>query len=442
MSKWGRITAREILDSRGNPTVEVEITADDGRSVRASVPSGASKGAHEALELRDGESNRFLGSGVTKACRAINEKIGPALKTIDPVELPKVDEQLIVMDGTANKARLGANTTLAVSLAAAKWGALLRGRPVYKHLADLYGNSRLKIPTPMLNFINGGRHANNGIQIQEFMVVPGAKESFREALREAVEIFQHLKKILHDKKDSTSVGDEGGFAPRELEGPLEAMELILAAADEAGYKNKTKLALDLAASEFYSERGYLLHHERAPLTFEEMTIELKEWCRRFPLVSLEDPLSQDDWAGWAHLTREFRSLTTAAGNEAPPLLVGDDIFVTNPERLERGIKSKTATAILIKPNQIGTVTETANVVAMARENGYATIASHRSGETEDPVLAHVAVGLGTDGIKTGSVSRSERLAKYNELLRIEEELGPGSYAGLEALTKIRAAVKL
>ncbi|MBI4668877.1 MAG: phosphopyruvate hydratase [Elusimicrobia bacterium] len=434
MNKIATIISREILDSRGNPTVEAELRLSDGRRVLASAPSGASKGVHEALELRDNDAKRFGGLGVLDACAVIKDKIAPVIEDMDPVNLQEIDRHLCSLDGTPNKSSLGANATLAVSLVVAKAGALLRGKPLYLHLADLFGTTPVRLPTPMFNVINGGRHADNNLAVQEFMIVPGATDSFREALREAAEIFKNLKKILTERKDSTAVGDEGGFAPRDLDGPMEAMELLLEAAGRSGHEKNVRLALDLAASEFYDDGGYRLYPAKSPLSYAEMTAELIEWVKRYPVISFEDALGQDDWDGWAYLTKEIKARDGHDGFKAP-LLVGDDLFVTNPSRLQRGIDSNTATAILIKPNQIGTITETAEVICLAKASGFATIASHRSGETEDAALAHIAAGLGTDGLKTGSVSRSERLAKYNELLRIEEELGPGKYRGPQALSQ-------
>lgn len=416
-----KIRAREILDSRGNPTVEAELWASKGLVVRAAVPSGASKGAHEAVELRDQDPKRYRGLGVLKACAAVEEKIAPALKGKDPMNLGEIDRTLLSLDGTPNKSNLGANATLAVSLAVAKAGAAARGLPLYRHLAELFETRLLKIPTPLLNFINGGRHANNGINIQEFMVLPEAAPSFREALRHASEIFSGLKAVLQKRQDSCAVGDEGGFAPLKLSGPEEAMDLLLEAIRQAGYEKSCRISLDLASTEFYSQEGYRLWANKPALNSQQMVTTLASWQSKYHLASLEDPLSEDDWSGWKLLTQQM--------GKQGPWLIGDDLFVTNPNRLKRGVQEGVANAILVKPNQIGTVTETAEVVRMAREAGYLTVASHRSGETEDAALAHLAVGLGTDGIKTGSVSRSERLAKYNELLRIEEELGAGVYRG-------------
>ncbi|MBI2070565.1 MAG: phosphopyruvate hydratase [Elusimicrobia bacterium] len=440
MKNISAVEAREILDSRGNPTVEVEIVLGDGRSVRAAVPSGASKGAHEALELRDGDQGRYGGLGVLRACAMVREKIVPALAGTDPVDLLEVDRVLRELDATANKSVLGANAMLAVSLAAAKAGAQLRQKPLYRHLMDLYGTRQAFLPTPMFNVINGGRHADNNLAIQEFMIIPSAAQSFKEALRAAAETFRALKSMLAGRKDSTAVGDEGGFAPRDLDGPMEAMALLLEAAAAAGHAEKIYLALDLASSEFFEEGAYRLYPERPPLSVDEMIDDLAEWSRLYPIVSFEDPLAEDDWAGWAKLTAHMADLSGGEFKQGrPPLLIGDDLFVTNPERLRRGVSGSVGTAILIKPNQIGTLSETAEVIRLAHEHGYATVASHRSGETEDPALAHIAVGLGAAGIKSGSVSRSERLAKYNELLRIEEELGAGAYRGLAALGAGRAS---
>ncbi len=423
-----KIGAREILDSRGNPTVEAQAVLQDGRVFLASVPSGASKGTHEAHELRDENKKRYGGLGVQKACRHIEETIWPGMQRIDPCDLQKIDKYLIGCDGRENKTVLGANTTLAVSILMARVGAALSELPLYKHLAKTYAiESSLKIPTPMMNIINGGKHANNNLNIQEFMIVPEDFESFKEALRAASEIFNELKRILKDRKDSIAVGDEGGFAPQTIKNPEEAMDLVLLACEKTGYRKQVNVALDLAASEFFENNQYTLFPKEPAMDSGKIIQTLKSWCANYPIVSLEDPLAEDDWDGWSKLTRDL--------SENNVLLVGDDLFVTNPKRLRKGIQEKTANAILIKPNQIGTISETAEVVKLAKANGLATIASHRSGDTEDTALAHIAVGLGTDGIKTGSLSRSERLAKYNELLRIEEELGTGKYHGKLNRTK-------
>ncbi|MBI4370151.1 MAG: phosphopyruvate hydratase [Elusimicrobia bacterium] len=429
--KIQKIKAREILDSRGNPTVEAEVFLSDASSWRAAVPAGASMGSHEALELRDGDRKRFGGLGVLKACRAIEEKIAPAVSALDPANLPAIDKRMIELDGTLNKSGLGANATLAVSFAMAKAGAHARARPLYCHLQDMYQTSKVLLPVPLFNVINGGRHANNQLTIQEFMLVPGTRGSFREALREACEVFRELKVLIAKRKDSVAVGDEGGFAPGSLKMPREAMDLLMEAIQQAGYAGITRISLDMAASEFYSEKGYGLIAGEPVLSGRAMTSEILSWCRDYPIVSIEDPLFEDDWSNWTHLTKEVGSLShgETKNPDGAPFLVGDDLFVTNPKRLKRGFDERAANAILIKPNQIGTVTETAEVVRLAREHGYLSIASHRSGETEDVTLAHVAVGLGAQGIKTGSVTRSERLAKYNELLRLEENLGEGHYLG-------------
>lgn len=431
MKKILSIKGREIIDSRGNPTVEAEIVLEGGIMERASVPSGASTGTHEAVELRDGDAKRFGGKGVTKAVNAISKEIFPAVSSMDVADLPKFDKKMIELDGSENKSRLGANAILAVSFAAAKAGARLAGIPLYKHLASIYGVKDLRIPTPLLNIINGGKHANNNLMIQEFMIVPENAPSFKEALRMAAEIFQKLKSIIASKGDSTAVGDEGGFAPTNIRNPEEAMELLLLALEKTGYTGKVRISLDLAASEFMKDGKYELLKGKPPLEPSEMIETLKSWTASYPIASMEDPLGEDDWANWKAMT------TKLSGSGV--LLVGDDLFVTNPKRVSRGIQEGVANAVLIKPNQIGSVTETAEVVKMAKAKGYATIASHRSGETEDTILAHLAVGLGTEGIKTGSMSRSERLAKYNELLRIEEELGENVYRG--KLSRETAAIR-
>lgn len=414
--------AREILDSRGYPSLEVDVHLDNGLWERASVPSGASKGLHEALELRDRQRERYQGQGLKKACDLVLGKIAPALNHLDPTDLKRIDQTLIELDGTDNKRGLGANTTLAVSLACAKAGARLRDKALYQHLDEIYRvTKQLKIPTPLMNVINGGRHANNNLAIQEFMIVPEQAPSFKEALRMGSETFHALKNIFKNRGDSVAVGDEGGFSPTKIKNPEEAIESLLLAIEQAGHKDKIRVSLDLAASEFCGKDGkYKIFPDKAAVTARGIIDLLKTWTATYPLASLEDSLGQDDWQGWADLTRTLGSAV---------LLVGDDLFVTNPQRFKRGIDNKIANAILIKPNQIGTITETAQVIALAKQHGYATIASHRSGETEDTALAHIAVGLGTDGIKTGSLSRSERLAKYNELLRIEENLGQDCYVG-------------
>ncbi|MEK6543009.1 MAG: phosphopyruvate hydratase [Elusimicrobiota bacterium] len=415
------IKARSIIDSRGNPTVEAEIVLVDGRVVLASVPSGASTGTHEALELRDKDPKCYRGKGVSKACGFVNTEIAHALKRSDLTDLRAVDKRLIEVDGTSSKSRVGANATLAVSFACAKAGALLTGKPLFRHIGTSFGNDVFKIPVPLLNVINGGRHADNNLNIQEFMLVPTGARNFSEAMRMACEVFMELKSLIAASKDSTAVGDEGGFAPRKLDDPHEALRLLDKAIVAVGYKGKVRLSLDCAANEYHDKGGYEVLKGKPRQSALQTAKTLKKWASEYGLASIEDPLAEDDWLGWEAITREFKDITT--------LLVGDDLFVTNPQRLQRGIDSKAATAILIKPNQIGTLSETADVVALAKKNGFVTIASHRSGETEDPILAHIAVGLRCEGIKTGSVTRSERLAKYNELLRIAETLGAGCYDG-------------
>ncbi len=405
------VWAREILDSRGNPTVEVEVTLDDGTEARAAVPSGASTGAHEAIELRDGD-HRYLGKGVQKAVRNVNEILGPAVEGMDPLWQDEIDEVLLERDGTPNKAELGANAILGVSLACAKAAAASLGIPLWKYLA---GARPGRMPIPLMNVINGGAHADSGLAIQEFMIVPLGAEAFSEALRYGAEVFHTLRKALRGKGLSVAVGDEGGFAPR-LPSDEEALRLLAQAIEEAGYEpgEDVALALDCAASAFYDpERGiYRLAGERSP---EELVELYAEWVMRYPIVSLEDGMAEEDWDGWALLTDRL-------GDRLQ--LVGDDIFVTNPHRLEEGIERGVANAILIKLNQIGTVTETLATMELALQAGYAQIISHRSGETEDTAIADFAVGTGCGQIKTGSLCRSERVAKYNELLRIEDTYAP------------------
>ncbi|MFC1523089.1 phosphopyruvate hydratase [Elusimicrobiota bacterium] len=432
MIKIEKIKSREILDSRGNPTVETEAMLSTGEVLRAAVPSGASTGTYEAVELRDGDKARYGGKGVKKACANITDKLVPAIKNMDPVDLRKIDQKILEIDATKNKSAMGANATLGVSLLMAKCGAFAQKKPLYEHLAQVFGCSKdFQIPTALMNFINGGKHANNGLAIQEFMVVPENTASFAEALRMGSEIFMALKKALAEKGENSAVGDEGGFAPAYIKNPQEALQILLDAISKAKHNNKVRISLDLAANEFLAGKDYELFKGEKAITPGALIKHLKDWTKAYPIASYEDPLSEDDWASWKDMTKEL------SGTGA--LLIGDDLFVTNPERFGRGIKEGIATAILIKPNQIGTLSETADVVQMAQKNGYATVVSHRSGETEDAALAHIAVGLGADGIKTGSVSRSERLAKYNELLRIEEKLGGNKYKGaLKAKTAVKA----
>jgi enolase len=415
------IHAREILDSRGNPTVEVEVRLSSGAQGRAAVPSGASTGVHEALELRDGDETRYLGKGVQKAVNAVNEEIAPALLGYDASDPYDVDATLLSLDGTENKSRLGANALLGVSLACAHAAADALGMPLYRYLGGV--NAR-RLPVPLMNVINGGAHADNALDIQEFMLVPRGAESFSEALRWGVETFHNLKKILKSRKLSTAVGDEGGFAP-DLPSNRAALELLMEAIQAAGLEpgKDVGLALDVAANELQGDAGYRLDSENKDLSPAEMVDYLAELAEEFPILSIEDGLAEDDWSTWAELTRRL-------GDRCQ--LVGDDLFVTNSSRLERGISEGCANAVLVKVNQIGTLTETLDCMALGGAHGYAMVVSHRSGETEDNTIADLAVGTSASQIKTGSASRSDRMAKYNQLLRIEEELGPAaSYAGFD-----------
>ena len=419
-AKIKQIKSLEILDSRGFPTVEAEVRLDDGTTGRAAVPSGASTGAREALALRDGAKSRDFGKGVQKAAAFVIRDLNNALVGQDPRDQRGLDETMLKLDGTANKGRYGANAILAVSLAAARAAAASAQRPLYAWLREAYGLklSEWLLPTPMFNVINGGKHADSGLDIQEFMVVPTGLANFSEAVRSGAEIYQSLKKSLSAKGLATSVGDEGGFAPK-LKNHAEALELIRAAAQETGYGNSVRLSLDCAASEFFKNGSYLF--EKSPRSPQEMGKIYADWTERFALASIEDPLSENDWDGW-------KALTDSIG--ARVRLVGDDLFVTNPERLGRGISSGTANSILIKLNQIGTLTETVDTVLTAQKAGFSCIISHRSGETEDAFIADLAVALNAGAIKTGAPCRSERLAKYNQLLRIEAELGDKArYAG-------------
>jgi len=409
------IVARQILDSRGNPTIEVDIATENGVIGRAAVPSGASTGEHEAVELRDGDKSRFLGRGVLKAVANVNGPIADAIVGMHVFDQHLIDKAMLELDGTSNKANLGANAILGVSMAAAKAGAEEAGQPLFRYVGGV--NSNL-LPIPMMNIINGGSHADNSIDFQEFMIVPAGADSFSNSLRMGVEVFHHLKKVLHDKGYSTNVGDEGGFAPN-LKSNDEAVEVILKAIENAGYRpgEDIFLAMDAATSEFYlkDEGVYHLHKSSGDkLSSSDMVSLWKDWSAKYPIVSIEDGLDENDWAGW-------KQLTDTVGDKVQ--LVGDDLFVTNVERLGRGIEEGIANSILVKVNQIGTLTETINAVKMATENGYTSVMSHRSGETEDVTIADLAVALGTGQIKTGSASRSDRIAKYNQLLRIEEILG-------------------
>lgn len=406
------VNAREVLDSRGNPTVEVEVYLNDGAYGRAMVPSGASTGAMEALELRDGDMNRYNGKGVLKAVQNVNETIGPELIGLDPFDQRAIDRLLREMDGTPNKSNLGANAILGVSLAVAKAASESLGVPLYKYLGGV--NARC-LPMPMMNILNGGAHAENNVDFQEFMIVPVAAKSFKDALRIGSEVFHALKKVLRAKGYSTSVGDEGGYAPN-VGSNNEALDLILAGIKEANYEpgKDVAIALDPATSSFYKEGRYIFHKSDGSYhSSEEMIAYWKEWVTRYPIVSIEDGLAEEDWNGWIKLAQEL-------GDKIQ--LVGDDLFVTNTERIRKGIHLRAANAVLIKVNQIGTLTETLDAIEMAHRAGWKTVISHRSGETEDPFIADLAVAVNAGQIKTGSLSRSERIAKYNQLLRIEEEL--------------------
>ena len=420
--KIQRVHAREVLDSRGLPTVEVEVTLQNGITGRATVPSGASTGAHEAVELRDG-GKRFLGKGVMRAVKNVNEKIAPRLRGKDARNQQALDDLMIALDNSPNKGKLGANALLGVSLAAAHAQARSQKLPLYRYLS---GNQAKTLPVPMLNVLNGGAHADNNVDIQEFMIVPYGMRSFKDALTAAAEIFQNLKKILHDRSLSTAVGDEGGFAPR-VGSNAEAIELLLEAITQAGYKTGAQvvLALDVASSELYEGGQYVFKKSDGHARKSEAMVRLYEdWVRQYPIISIEDGCAEDDWDGW-------KALTQALGEKVQ--LVGDDLFVTNQERLKRGIDSGVANSILVKVNQIGSLSETLATMALAKQAGYTTIMSHRSGETEDVTIADLAVATDAGQIKTGAPCRGERTAKYNQLLRIEEELGRRAiFAGKKA----------
>ena len=407
-----KIYAREILDSRGNPTVEVDVSVQCGIMGRAAVPSGASTGDHEAIELRDGDETRYLGKGVRNVVNHINTTIADALKGFDATKQIDVDHLMIDLDGTENKSNLGANALLGVSMAVARTGAKLAEKSLFRHLG---GDDATLLPVPMMNILNGGSHADNSVDIQEFMVVPFGASTFSEALRMGTEVFHHLKLVLKSKDMTTSVGDEGGFAPN-LNSNEEALEVILEAIEKAGLKPGMDiyLALDVAASELYKNNTYNLYSEGRQLKSEEMVDYLGSLAEQYPILSIEDGLHEDDWAGWNHCTYKLGSKIQ---------IVGDDLTVTNIKRLQRAIDDKSMNAILIKLNQIGTVTETIQTVEMARNAGFGAIISHRSGETEDTTIADLAVAMGMGQIKTGSASRTDRVCKYNQLLRIEEELG-------------------
>jgi enolase len=423
MSSIVDVVAREILDSRGTPTVEADVLLESGVMGRAAVPSGASTGTREAVELRDGDKSRYGGKGVLKAVEFVNTEISEAIVGLDATEQAFIDKTLIDLDGTDNKARIGANAVLAVSMAVAKAAAEESGLPLYRYLGGAGG---MKMPVPMMNVINGGAHANNNLDFQEFMILPVGAQSFREALRCGAEVFASLRKIIDSKGMSTAVGDEGGFAPN-LPTHAAAIELILDAIGRAGYNagQDVVLALDCAASEFHRDGRYVLESEKKTLGSAEFTDYLGELASRYPIVSIEDGMAEADWDGWKRLTEKL-------GKKVQ--LVGDDIFVTNPGILKEGIRLGVANAILIKVNQIGTLSETFAAIELAKRAGYGTVISHRSGETEDTMIADIAVGSNALQIKTGSLSRSDRVAKYNQLLRIEEDLGDSvSYPGREAL---------
>ena len=416
------VHAREILDSRGNPTVEVEVVLDDGCSARAAVPSGASTGAFEAAELRDGEK-RYLGKGVEKAVAFVNDEIAPAVAGYDAQDQRLIDQEMIELDGTKNKSRLGANAILGVSLAAARAAAESADLSFFRYIG---GPTAHTLPVPMMNILNGGAHADTNVDIQEFMVAPIGAETFRESLRWGAEVYHALKAVLKKRGLATSIGDEGGFAPN-LDSNRAALDLILEAVTNAGFKpgKDIALAMDVAATEFYENGKY--EFEGSKKSAEEMIAYYADLVKSYPLVSIEDPLNEDDWDGWAKITTELG---------AKVQLVGDDLFVTNPERLARGIKANTANALLVKVNQIGTLTETIDAVSLAHRSGYRSMMSHRSGETEDTTIADLAVALECGQIKTGAPARTERVAKYNQLLRIEEELGMSAlYAGRDAFPR-------
>lgn len=425
MSFISRITARQILDSRGNPTVEAEVLTSDGYMGRAAVPSGASTGKHEAVELRDGNKKIYLGKGVLKAVKNINETIADELFGWDITDQRGIDSVMLALDGTPNKAKLGANAILAVSLAVAKAAAEATGLPFYRYVG---GANARTLPVPMMNILNGGAHADNKIDFQEFMVMPVGAPTFSEGLRWGVEIFHQLKNVLKAKGYSTNVGDEGGFAP-DIQSNEEAIETVLKAIEKAGYKpgDQVAIAMDAAISELYDAKTKKYHFHKsggAKLNSEEMAAFWTTWCKKYPIVSIEDGMDEDDWKGW-------KLLTDAIGNKVQ--LVGDDLFVTNVKRLEKGIADHIANGLLVKVNQIGSLSETIDAVSLAQHNRYNTIMSHRSGETEDVTIADLAVALNCGQIKTGSASRSDRMAKYNQLLRIEEALGDTAYYPGKAL---------
>jgi enolase len=415
MSVIQHVHARQILDSRGNPTVEVDVHLSDGSVGRAAVPSGASTGVHEAVELRDNDNNTYLGKGVLTAVHNVNKILTPELVGLSALDQAEVDALMIAIDGTENKSKIGANAILGVSLATARAAAQSCGLPLYQYVGGVNGRT---LPIPMMNILNGGAHADNGIDFQEFMVMPIGAESFSHALQMGTEIFHHLKKVLKDRGLSTNVGDEGGFAPN-LKSNVEAMDMVMMAIESAGYKpgENVWIAMDAASTEFFDATQNVYHFKKSTgdkLTPSEMVQYWSDWCSKYPVVSIEDGVAEDDWSGW-------KLMTDALGNKIQ--LVGDDLFVTNVNRLSRGINEGIANSILVKVNQIGSLTETIEAVEMAKNNGYTSVMSHRSGETEDNTIADLAVALNCGQIKTGSASRSDRISKYNQLIRIEEELG-------------------
>ena len=429
MSVLELVYAREVLDSRGNPTVEVEVALESGAVGRAIVPSGASTGAFEAVELRDGDKGRYIGKGVEKAVANVNEIIAPELEGMDAFDQPAVDALMIELDGTANKGKLGANAILGVSMAVARAAAEDLGLPLFQYIG---GVNAKQLPVPMMNILNGGEHADNSVDVQEFMILPVGAKSFREGLRMGAEVFHSLKKVLSERGLACGVGDEGGFAPN-LGSNREALELIVEAIEKAGYKpgDDVRLGLDVAATEMYNKetKKYVLAGEGKELTAAEMVDLYEDWANNFPIVTIEDGLDEEDWAGW-------KVLTDRLGKRLQ--LVGDDLFVTNTERLERGIEAGVANSILVKVNQIGTITETLDAIEMAKRAGYTAVISHRSGETEDTTIADLAVAVNAGQIKTGAPSRTDRVAKYNQLLRIEEMVGEQArYCGMKSFYNLK-----
>ena len=427
MTKIERVYAREVLDSRGNPTVEAEVTLKNGAFGRAIVPSGASTGAYEAVELRDGEKGRYLGKGVLKAVENVNQAIADAIVGMDALDQVAIDQKLIALDGTENKAKLGANAILAVSLATARAAANAVNLPLYAYLGGFHAKL---LPVPMMNILNGGAHADNNVDIQEFMVMPVRAQSFQEAVRIGAEIFHSLKAVLKAKGYSTSVGDEGGFAPN-LASNEEALQTIVTAIEQAGYQpgEEVSLALDVASTEIYRDGSYEFAGEGVTRTTEELIAFYEELIEKYPIISIEDGLAEDDWSGWEKLTERL-------GHKVQ--LVGDDLFVTNTKRLKQGIEQNVGNSILIKVNQIGTLTETFEAIELAKKAGYTAVISHRSGETEDTTIADIAVATGAGQIKTGAPSRTDRVAKYNQLIRIEDQLGAvAEYAGKNAFYQLR-----